>query len=1103
MRAKPGPPRDRREPRRGAGRPTVVIRLADPSRNADPASAERITVRVGTHTGAAARDDQNEQGLDWRRADATKMLHLTIDGGERLIKDSRQVAQMPWMADVPVMWRPPPDNPQCTRTKLWRSTAFPAHTQFLAFYRGRFCAGSNDGGGGEGGEGEGGGDADEWVAGVLMADLDADADNDSQRFRRPPTLQGGEGDQEDVAEQAPPRPEGPSDAREPGLLVCVNRGFEEGGAAEPIEDRDRPGIAPVDRDADAARGAQTADPDLVAAVATLKVPNPATVTAEATLTYGPGAADGDGEDDGDGAGGNDGTGNGEADGDGDEEDAPPRILVYAVDEAGDHALIESGVAYPFEPDGPRFEPATEDNPLGTFQAWGPRTDLLVEGQAPSPAAGEDAMTLTLTPANGTESRDRVHYTVVDADIDVDADNDSSEDQRPPQRNSQEELEEDPPESMADASRGYLICVNRGYDEDGSLKEAGQQIDFQRPGAVADDPDLTRGVLSVGAPADSPMFAGELRYDAEQVRVYALLGEGEGTELALIPANTPLPIRQESAAEGAAAKRRLTQFAREMEILIEGLQQPSTEKREEQMDFALLHENGGGSEESRELCKDRVRFTVIEVGLIRGDQELRVLMITNRSGNPTKEDRDHVRVAVMDATVEDRRIDEAKIELESLIPGFPGESFTDRRLLNIGLRRSGRLFVSKPLKFVSDPVDDQLDRTLLVDTNVEVEREDIDILGQIVRATYQYTDNTEHRCRSFGILGDFGGITEDATDDPVRVRLLPHRVESVDVENDQYLKALRQWFRRAYAQAGIAPSVRGKVTSVPSKLRNVWTIGFNQEEPISGAWQLIAFNKDGKETAKVQFVSRDLVRPIDVANGLQTALSDKGIEARTWENSMSAKRPGRRNDPRTNAPSADVVVPSAFAVNVLTAGKAEGTVLHAEFEKGDVGDARGLNLMRDPPERHGLLRNFPAVEGALSVYLVSQVGRQARVLGQANVRGDFMVQGNSMDWGRLPGMRHAIFVRKASGVESLEIGGASWTMPHEAMHILLDDLHTDERDELMLFRASRGRKRLSDKPVTFSFAPLGINPFLLTVDDPREVDQVDVSRSNVPTLIGDF
>jgi len=352
------------------------------------------------------------------------MLHLTIDGGERLIKDSRQVAQMPWMADVPVMWRPPPDNPQCTRTKLWRSTAFPAHTQFLAFYRGRFCAGSNDGGGGEGGEGEGGGDADEWVAGVLMADLDADADNDSQRFRRPPTLQGGEGDQEDVAEQAPPRPEGPSDAREPGLLVCVNRGFEEGGAAEPIEDRDRPGIAPVDRDADAARGAQTADPDLVAAVATLKVPNPATVSAEATLTYGPGAAGdeggaGAGEGEGDGGNGAGGAGEGEGEGDegeGDEEDPAPRILVYAVDEAGDHALIESGVAYPFEPDGPRFEPADAENPLGTFQAWGPRTDLLVEGQAPSPAAGEDAMTLTLTPANGTESRDRVHYTVVDIEI---------------------------------------------------------------------------------------------------------------------------------------------------------------------------------------------------------------------------------------------------------------------------------------------------------------------------------------------------------------------------------------------------------------------------------------------------------------------------------------------------------------------------------------------------------------------------------------------------------------------------------------------------------------------------------------------------------------
>jgi len=40
------------------------MRLADPSRNADPASAEQITVSVGTRAGAAARDDQSDLTLE-------------------------------------------------------------------------------------------------------------------------------------------------------------------------------------------------------------------------------------------------------------------------------------------------------------------------------------------------------------------------------------------------------------------------------------------------------------------------------------------------------------------------------------------------------------------------------------------------------------------------------------------------------------------------------------------------------------------------------------------------------------------------------------------------------------------------------------------------------------------------------------------------------------------------------------------------------------------------------------------------------------------------------------------------------------------------------
>ncbi|TVR17925.1 MAG: hypothetical protein EA401_00145, partial [Planctomycetota bacterium] len=216
------------------------------------------------------------------------------------------------MSSAPVMWQPPADNHKCTPSKLWRSTAFPAHAQFVAFYKGDYCTPEGDSDQGKDKQKETKSPPpDDWVAGVIMADLDTDANNNSPDFRRPPTLFGPEGDREEVASQAPQREGGSSGERMPGLVISVNRGFHEGGREELVEDFERPGIAMVDDPG----SQQTADPDLVAAVATLRVPRD--VRATATLTY---------------AAGN-------------------RILIYAVDQAGNYALVDSGVAYPYDPNG--------------------------------------------------------------------------------------------------------------------------------------------------------------------------------------------------------------------------------------------------------------------------------------------------------------------------------------------------------------------------------------------------------------------------------------------------------------------------------------------------------------------------------------------------------------------------------------------------------------------------------------------------------------------------------------------------------------------------------------------------------------------------------
>lgn len=208
---------------------------------------EEVTVSTSGPAVGVGFNEGSGYGLDWTSEEATKRLKITLKApGTKQIKAAHMVFAegVPWECS---------DADQWASEHLYVTDFFTAdRTHSVLFF------GQIRGGGGGGGQGT----PPTWEVGVILADIQADADNDSTTAQRPPATAEAERKEEEVAEQA-------SGGNTTGLIVPVNRDYHEGDTNEDY----------------AHTGIVTSDPDLVQIKLVLELPTQLRPGSTVKLTY--------------------------------------------------------------------------------------------------------------------------------------------------------------------------------------------------------------------------------------------------------------------------------------------------------------------------------------------------------------------------------------------------------------------------------------------------------------------------------------------------------------------------------------------------------------------------------------------------------------------------------------------------------------------------------------------------------------------------------------------------------------------------------------------------------------------------------------------------
>lgn len=167
------------------------------------------------------------------------------------------------------------------------------------------------------------------------------------------------------------------------------------------------------------------------------------------------------------------------------------------------------------------------------------------------------------------------------------------------------------------------------------------------------------------------------------------------------------------------------------------------------------------------------------------------------------DRDNFKIEVQDSTIKGNTIPASAVEVEVLRKNK--RSFKSPRKIHVELQRVGtsNIFRSRYIRAVVDDLDQASvlppNQTILTDWDEDHPLEEI--LGQVVRATYSYTD-----------CGEKAQTTWHATvgsDQSKAIRLVVHILRK-NVGGDGVVaiadakRRIRKWFRRAYAQISLAP-----------------------------------------------------------------------------------------------------------------------------------------------------------------------------------------------------------------------------------------------------------------------------------------------------------
>lgn len=311
----------------------------------------------------------------------------------------------------------------------------------------------------------------------------------------------------------------------------------------------------------------------------------------------------------------------------------------------------------------------------------------------------------------------------------------------------------------------------------------------------------------------------------------------------------------------------------------------------------------------------------------------------------------------------------------------------------------------------------------------------------------------------------------------------------------------RWFRRAYAQANMAPKLVGPgIRLLDPPDRNLLVVS-----DIHGA-RAHGVTSGGASPSRMSFtvtadrgggvtVSKNValaiarapnpgarLTPEAVANQIAAQVNDADFEARVFRNAASV------GFARTNR-SADILIKDK-AGGKVTISAVRNTDRNASLRLAT------LNIQRWPDEgtaeyeygtRHcrQLLRNYNSGTDRLNCYVVGRY-QDADTRGRAYSPCVKMTP----EFQPPPEVTNSCVMGATSNSGPVMNGGDNlpFTFPHEAGHALLDIGHTDTRSELMASGGTstsnsvRATKRLCDNPVQRRFANYRLNTTSFTAQD---------------------
>jgi len=405
--------------------------------------------------------------------------------------------------------------------------------------------------------------------------------------------------------------------------------------------------------------------------------------------------------------------------------------------------------------------------------------------------------------------------------------------------------------------------------------------------------------------------------------------------------------------------------------------------------------------------------------------------------------------------------------------FPGAMADKRKLDPAECKKvhSGVAYRSKYLRLVSDGADKAAvpQQTLLVTDATDQGDPNLEILEQAVRAAYQIKRcNGNPKCTVLTKDVPVGSDT-DKRKPRQRIRLAVHVLRltpggSPVVTTANAERRVTRWFRRVYAQAGLAP----RIVSATREVDPVANLISVSNEAAAGA----SAAGDGQLGFRLTApgLAALVVGPITPNAGDTPAVTANALGALVQApySAVVTVNPARFPDPPA-ARSADLVIsPSNVTIDQVVSGDSRQTLTVGRPNPANLQSWDGNNFLVGSIEQRTILKNYDTGSDRIDVFVV-------RTVTSANL-GEAMMSGHKID-PRRPAIDPVKF--SAFVIQSTMDGSDTnpTTLPHECGHVLLELIHANgpnNATQLMTGQAIpdvatlNGTKRIKDGLQSFDF-----------------------------------